>query len=201
MKKRILLTVVCIIFALATGCGQQKQDAIRQEDITNISSQKTYEKDVNSSVTAPQKTDIEESKTLSYTITAENKALFDFAENINNKKYDEAVESLGTSLKRSYSGTDNKALKNIIHMKIVTLIDKTDKSNSSIWYVNPREVGDIYKYKVYYAQIEYELNAIQTYSDLKNGINHIKVIMAKENPDSPWLIGEMSGAFADWKDK
>lgn len=118
--------------------------------------------------------------------------LYEYAEDINMKNYSQAYEKLGTNLKNSYSGGDDKAFLNIEHMEIKRLVDKTGQQGErGQWIANPREFGYVEEYHVFYAEIEYKTNNLIT-SYLKDGINYQKVIIAKENSDSSWKICEMS---------
>jgi hypothetical protein len=115
--------------------------------------------------------------------------IYEYAKNINMKEYLEAFHKLGKNLKESLSGPDDKALANIEHMNILKLTDKTGEEE---WYANPRDIGNVVKYKVFYAEVEYKINnLIDSY--LNDGIYHHKIIIAKEDTDSSWKIFEMSG--------
>lgn len=131
----------------------------------------------------------------------EVKVIIDYIESLNNKNYSKAFNDLGDILKESYVSPDNNTLKSIEHIELVTLIDKTDNKESSIWFVNPREVGDIYDYRVFFAEMNYKID-VSSLKDgyLQNGANYFKVITAKEKEDSSWKIVEMSMAEKEWKD-
>lgn len=121
----------------------------------------------------------------------ETEIIYEFAKDINMKEYQDAYDKLGTILKEAYSGLDDKAFANIEHMDIKKLVDKTNENEGGKWYANPRNIGDVVEYKVFYAEIEYQTNDLIT-SYIDDGVNYQKVIIARETSDSDWKICEMS---------
>lgn len=124
----------------------------------------------------------------------EIKVIYDYAKNINDKKYEDAMNDLASILRDSFLSPgmpDYVVFKNIGHMDIKVLVDKTGQNDNGKWLVNPRNVGEVYDYKVYYAELNYKINnTIESY--LKDGINYHKIVVVKETKDSPWQIGEIS---------
>lgn len=122
--------------------------------------------------------------------------LYDYANNINDKKYDLALKDLGPIL---CVGTtkDDEFFKNIDNIEIISLQDKTGVNSNGRWYVNPRDVGDVFDSRVYFAEIKYKLNHT-AFCYLIDGTNYFKIVFIKTNKDASWKIGEMSSAEKDW---
>lgn len=200
MKKNkiFFIIVIAVAFSIITiSCterdslrdGSESSNAISQSTNSQLSTQQSESKDsVNSNTSG--------SNNLENKLNPEINVLYDYAKNINDKKYDLALKDLGQIISIGIS-TDDESFKNIKEMKIITLKDKTGINENGRWYVNPRNVGNIEDSRVYYAEIEYQLSGT-AFSYLIDGINYFKIVFVKENKDSPWKIGEMSSAEKDW---
>lgn len=171
MKKlaSIFLLLICITIS---GCGNK-------DNTVNTDTHSISEESDNSEA-------IDESK-------PEIKVLYDYVDYINKGLYMEA-----SALKDEHISTgdsiDNYApLRNIKHMKIITLKEKTGQGD--IWdHIDyPTNIKDLYSYKTYYAEIEYELSHVFE-SFLYDGIYYHKIAFIKVTENSPWLLAEMSTA-------
>jgi hypothetical protein len=129
----------------------------------------------------------------------EVKVLFDYADYLNNKKYDK-LEQLIIEQDRSPLPLTNPYFLETEHMEVKTIIDKTDRGEvNSEWYFQRRDFTP-YEYHVFYVEIDYKINYPPN-RFMANGINYVKYVVVKKNPDSPLEIAEMSMADPDWKNK
>jgi hypothetical protein len=138
--------------------------------------------------------------------TPESNVIFDFILNVNNCNYDNALNALNDltdktipqNIKMDFSKDNNAVLKNIKHITIKTLIDKTGKGE--LWNKDERLVGNMYDWRIYYAEFDYELNHTAL-SDLVDGVNYHQIVIVKSSKEEPWKIARIAGADSKWKDK
>ena len=109
---------------------------------------------------------------------------------MNNKNYDEALKLLTPARASVYEFNNRTSMRNIKHMEIKLLEDKTNEWEPSTNIF----IDDIYEYKVFYAQIHYRLNNIIESAFKDNEIYHHRIVVLKYDKDSPCLIAELSTA-------
>lgn len=122
-----------------------------------------------------------------YSENIEPQVIYNFANDINDKNYEKALKNL-TSYQASGFAMDDKApLRNIEHMEILKLVDKTKDWQPGL----NLNLKTLYSYKIYYAEIKFKVNnIIAAYT--KNGINYRKIVITKASKNEPWLIVELS---------
>lgn len=124
---------------------------------------------------------------ISESFSDEVKVIYQFADEVNKGKYEEALNLLTVDLRGVYSMNNNAPLRNIESMRITKLQNMTGVWSGDRATINMEEV------KVFYGVVDYRIKEI-IFSYLKNGPYYHKIVVVRETKDSPWKIQEMSAS-------